>query len=304
MNTYDITFYITHIRDTLASTYPDTVLCQQYAWWMLQAITEKSKIELIAHETVMLSDEKKELLAHWLDLLTHKHMPIAYILGSVPFCDLDILVQTPTLIPRPETEEWCLHIIEHLQLLDNKKIKILDIATGSGCIALALAQHLPQADIIATDIADSALELAERNRQHNRIRNVTFIQSDLFASLPEGTLFDIIVSNPPYIAPSEWNTLDNSVSQWEDYNALIAQDDGFALIKKIIVQAPHYIQPNEEMKNKNIPQIIIEIGHEQGPQTKQLMENAGYNEILIQKDLEKKNRFAVGRVDYVATDHP
>ena len=304
MNTYEVAHYITHIRDTLASTYTDPVLCQQYAWWMMQAISEKTKIELITQETIMLDLEQKELLAQWLHLLVEEHMPIAYILGSVPFADIDILVQTPTLIPRPETEEWCLHIIEHLHQLDNKKIKILDIATGSGCIALALAHHLPQAEIIATDISDSALELAEKNREHNKIRNVTFIQSDLFASIPTGMRFDIIVSNPPYIAPAEWKSLEQSVSQWEDYNALIAQDDGFAIIKKIITHAPQFIQPNEEMKKKNIPQVAIEIGYQQGQHTKKLMQDAGYNEILIEKDLEKKDRFAVGRVDYVANTHP
>lgn len=301
MNNYDVSYYITKIREKLLLAYNDPTLCQQYAWWLLQAISEKTKTELIAQSTVMLSSAQKNILEKWIILLVNEKMPIQYILGSVPFNDIDILVQPPTLIPRPETEEWCWYIIEHLTLLNDKKINILDLATGSGCIALALAHHLPQATIVATDIAPIALELAEKNKEHNNIiSNVTFINSDLFNALPCGVRFDIIVSNPPYIAPSEWNNLDQTVTQWEDYNALIAPDEGLEIIKKIIEQAPQFIQQNKEMKDKSIPQIVIEIGYQQGQQVKQLMMNAGYNDILIHKDLEKKDRIVMGRVDYVA----
>jgi release factor glutamine methyltransferase len=301
MNTnYDVTHYITTIRSALADVYDDPMLCQQYAWWMLQAICEKTKTELIIQETLMLSAEQKQQIDAWLRQLVDEKMPIQYLLGSVPFADIEILVEPPTLIPRPETEEWCLHIIEHLQLLDHKKIKILDLATGSGCIALALAHHLPQAEVVATDIADAALELTEKNLEHNKIRTVTVIKSDLFAALPAGMLFDCIVSNPPYIAPSEFNDLDETVTQWEDPGALVAADNGLAIIKEIIAQAPGFIQTNNEMRQKNIPQVIIEIGYAQGAAVRDLMQAAHYNDVLVHKDLEGKDRFVTGRVDYVA----
>jgi release factor glutamine methyltransferase len=300
MDIKNASYYMKNISEALAVVYSDEQLRQQYAWWMLQALCEKTKIDLLVEDTLMLSDEQKSLLAMWIKLLVDQHMPIQYILGSVPFNDLDILVQPPTLIPRPETEEWCLHIIEHLMLLDNKKITILDLATGSGCIALALAYHVPQAEVVATDIADTALALAEQNIEHTIIRNVTLIKSDLFDAIPVGMLFDIIVSNPPYIAQSEWFSLDATVTKWEDHEALVAADDGLAIIKKIIKSAPQFIKKNDEMKNKQIPQIVIEIGYQQGDIVKQLMQDAGYNDVLVQKDLEKKDRFVVGRVDYVA----
>src|SRR5438309_827682 len=242
MNTnYDVTYYINDIRHKIALAYDDDTLCQQYAWWILQAICGKTKTELIIQETLMLSNAQKQKIDAWVEQLVVDKMPLQYLLGSVPFADCDILVQTPTLIPRPETEEWCLHIIEHLQLLDNKKIKILDLCTGSGCIAIALSHHLPRAEIVATDIADTALELTEKNTEHNKIRNVTIIKSDLFESIPRGMLFDMIVSNPPYIAQSEFDDLDETVTRWEDHGALIAADDGLAIIKEIIVQAPAFI---------------------------------------------------------------
>jgi len=300
MNTYDVTYYITYIREKLAHVYDDPTLCQQYAWWILQAVCEKTRTELIIQDMLMLSSEQKQQLELWINYLVDEHMPIQYLLGWVPFAGLEILVEPPTLIPRPETEEWCLYIIEHLSLLNNKKIKILDIATGSGCIALALAHHLPQAKIVATDIADTALELTEKNIEHNKIMNVTCIKSDLFTSIPCGELFDIIVSNPPYIAPSEFDNLDATVTEWEDHGALVAQDNGLAIIKQIIKQAPLFIQINDEMKQKNIPQLVIEIGYAQGAVVQELMDTAGYNDVLVHKDLEGKDRFVTGRIDNVA----
>lgn len=297
MNTnYDVTHYINDIRHKLATVYSDETLCQQYAWWILQAVCEKTKTELIIQETVMLSPEQQQKIDHWLEYLIQDKMPLQYVLGTVPFADLEILVEPPTLIPRPETEEWCLYIIEHLLTLDNKKIKILDLATGSGCVALALSSYLPQARIVATDIADTALELAEKNIEHNKIRNVTLIKSDLFESIPLDMKFDMIVSNPPYITATEFNDLDETVTRWEDHNALVAPDNGLAIIKQIIVQAPQFILTNEEMRSKNIAELVIEIGYAQGAAVRELMETAGYSDVLVHKDLEGKDRFVTGRI--------
>jgi len=188
-------------------------------------------------------------------------------------------------------------------LLENKKISILDLATGSGCIALALAYHLPLATIVATDSADTALTLTKKNSEHNKLQNVICIKSDLFMSIPIDVRFDLIVSNPPYIALSEISDLDVSVTQWEDHKALFADDDGLAIIKQIIAQAPCFIKKNNEMQNKNIPQVVIEIGCTQGALVKDLMSSACYNDVLVHKDLEGKDRFVTGRVDYVADSY-
>ncbi|HSC25241.1 MAG TPA: peptide chain release factor N(5)-glutamine methyltransferase [Candidatus Babeliales bacterium] len=305
MNTnYDVMYYINDIRHKIASVYDDDTLCQQYAWWILQAICEKTKTELVMQASLMISLEQKKKINQWIQQLVEDKIPIQYLLGSVPFADCDILVEPPILIPRPETEEWSLYLIEQLRLLNNKKIKILDLATGSGCIAIAFAHHLPQSLVVATDVSNVALMLTEKNIEHNVIRNIICIQSDLFTSIPRGMLFDMIISNPPYIASSELSDLDDTVRLWEDHNALIAADNGLAIIKEIIVRAPYFIQTNDEMCSKNIPQIVIEIGYTQGVVVKKLMLAAGYNDIFIHKDLEGKDRFITGRVDYVANSYP
>ena len=174
-------------------------------------------------------------------------------MGSTPFAGLEILTQPPVLIPRPETEEWTVNLIEQLQGLPDKKLQILDLCTGSGCIALALADALPQAKIFGTDISDSALALANHNKIHNHIPNVEFLRSDLFAQIPQKFTFDLIVGNPPYIDEQEWNNLDPSVTQSEDKHALLAADHGLALIKKIIAAAPIILNRIMTAQTKKYP---------------------------------------------------
>lgn len=297
MNTnYNLNYYLNDIRCRLSAVYSDSMLCQQYAWWILQALFKKTKTELII-QSIVLSVEQEKKYEQWLHLLVVEKMPLQYVLGFVPFMDMEILVEPPILIPRPETEEWCLKVIEQMKLLDNKKISILDLATGSGCIALACASRLPQATIIATDISDSALALTKKNIEHNKASNITCIKSDLFNSIPHNMKFDCIVSNPPYISFDEYKILDESVSRWEDINALAAEDNGLAIINKIIAQAPQFIQTNDEMRAKKIPQIVIEIGYAQGQAVKELLQARGYHTIVVHKDLAGKDRVATARID-------
>jgi len=300
-NPTDVIASTRQISKQLQSIYPDSTLCQQYAWWILEAITKKSKTELIAQEIMMLSPEQQKTLNQWIDKLINKKMPIQYLIGSVPFNGIKVLVEPPVLIPRPETEEWCLNLIKQLNLLENKQITILDLCAGSGCIALALAKKFPQATIYASDLSQEAIALIKRNIIYNKISNITALHSDLFVAIPLEMKFDLIVSNPPYISLHEWKQLDESVTMWEDSSALIAGDDGLSIIEKIINRTPQFIKPNSEIKQKNIPQLIIEIGHQQGQAVMKLMEQAEYNNILIHKDLEQKDRTVSGRVDNVAT---
>ena len=299
--TVDVIVLIQQISKQLQLVYSDPTLCQQYSWWILEAIIKKNKAQLIAQEIIILNQEQQNSIDEWVDKLVNKKIPIQYLIGSVPFNRVEVLVEPPVLIPRPETEEWCLKLIKQLILLENKEITILDLCAGSGCIALALAKELPQATIYASDLSQQAIALIKWNIAHNKILNVTALHSDLFVSIPRGTQFDLIVSNPPYIALHEWEQLDKSVTVWEDPSALIADHDGLAIIEKIIIQAPRFIKSNSEIREKNIAQIIVEIGDQQGQAVIQLMEKAGYNNILVHKDLEQKDRTVSGRIDNVAT---
>jgi len=296
MEKKDVVKLSRQIEDNLKKRYQDPTLRNQYAWWMLEKITNKKKSELIALEFINLTQEQIVTLEKWIEKQVVEHMPLQYLLGSVPFDDIEILVEPPVLIPRPETEEMCYHVLEMLKKLNNKNISILDIGTGSGCIALTLAKALPKSTIYATDISQKAIDLAQKNAKNNNIDNVKFLKSDLYENIKKNITFDLIISNPPYISADEWKSLDNSVTKWEDPKALVARDEGLAIIEKIISLAPQFIKSNDEFKNKKIPQLIIEIGYKQGVDVAKLFEKAGFANIKIEQDIENKDRFVTGRL--------
>jgi release factor glutamine methyltransferase len=288
------------LEKKLHEHYRDATLCNQYAWWLIEELTQLKKTQLILEKTLELDDQQQKQLDDWMDKLINHNMPFHYVLGTTPFLNLELLLEPPVLIPRPETEEMCDDLIHQLNKLSNKNLCILDIGTGTGAIALSLAKALPHAQVYAVDIAQNALELAQRNAEHNHIHNVSFVRSDIFTALAQGVTFDLIVSNPPYIAPEEFESLDDSVVQWEDKLALVAQNHGLAILERIIKQASRFLKSNSEMERKNIPQLVLEIGYQQGHAVTRLLENAGFDAITIKKDLEGKDRVALGRVKHVA----
>lgn len=283
------------IAQQLKDVYKDHMLCNQYAWWMLESILNKTETELIAHDTLTITADQKLTIDDWIHKLTVDKMPLAYLIGSVPFNDITIMVEPPVLIPRPETEEWTVRLIEQLKKLDNKNLTILDLCTGTGCIACALAKALPKAQLYAIDLSDQALACAQKNIVNTMAANVVLIQSDLFDALPTGLQFDIIVGNPPYIALSDWATLDEQVLEWEDKTALVADDDGFSIIAKIIKNAPQYLKENRELQEKKIPQLLLEIDYTQAKRATSLLEQTGFCDVAVLKDLEGKDRVVTGR---------
>ena len=291
---------VTSIEKKLSAQFNEH-MSRQYAWWIIEKITHKDELSLINQHEIKWSESDQKMIDDALDKIINQNMPLAYWLESTPFCGLDIVVKPPILIPRSETEEWCAGLIEQLLPLAKEQLWILDLCSGSGCIALALADALPKAKVFGTDINDAALMLAKENARHNHIPNVTFLRSDLFAEIPKNFTFDLIVANPPYIAPSYWQTLDKSVTQWEDKNALIAPDDGLAIIKQIINEAPKYLKPNIQMREHKISQLVLEIDYTQGQEVKEYMLQKGYCEIMIQKDLQGQDRVVSGRIENVAT---
>lgn len=292
--------YVTDLIDDLAQrlspVYTTPEERQQVALWLLEKATNLSALILHTQNTVELSPKQLGQLTAWVTEHIADHKPLQYILESVPFLGLTITVRPPTLIPRPETEEWVYNLIQKLQQLRNKRITILDIGTGSGCIALALAQSLPEATVYAADIAAHARMLAQENKQRNDLENVAIVAADVYEGLPENTLFDLIASNPPYITGDEYATLHPSVATWEDKDALTAEDNGLAIIKKIIAQAHTKLRPNVEMQKLLLPQVVIEIGFAQADAVLQLMKQAGFTHCTVLKDLSGKERVVTGRV--------
>jgi len=291
---------IKQIEQRIDSEIDRPVVRNQYAWWLLERCTGRTKSNLIVQHDVTLSAAQEAQLDHWLHQINVEHKPLAYIFGDVPFGPLTIQVKPPVLIPRMETEEWALAIVERIQQQHLKNLRILDLCCGSGCIAALFAHALPYAEIWAADICPDAIALTNKNKQALQLNNITIMQSDLFAALPKDAPFDLIVSNPPYITSDEYQNLDVSVRSWEHEHALRADDHGLALIKKIIAQAPSYLRPHRALADAGINQLFIEIGWQQGPAVADIMQKNDWHNVMISKDSAGKDRVVQGSISNVA----
>jgi release factor glutamine methyltransferase len=295
MNTKKIPQIARQLADRLRPVYDSEQNALSHAWWLLEWLTGKSRAFLIAQTTGLTSEQE-----HKLALVEHKlikeHMPLAYIIGEVQFLDLTLMIKPPILIPRPETEQWVSWLIAQLKQLSDQKFTILDLCTGSGCIGLALAYAFKNAHIYAVDISSKACELARQNANRNNITNITIVQSDLYKQLPEDICFDVIVSNPPYISPAQWQELDPMVKDWEDPDALVAEDNGLYLIKKIIEQAPLWLRAQDNFKQLHIPRLVIEIGNLQGEAVKKFCCEGGFKTVKILQDFFGQDRIVTAEI--------
>jgi len=265
---------LTYIANKLAISAVSTQqLADQYACYILQHLNLEYHQEYEDIPTLI-----QEHIDQIIYEMGHNQKPLAYCLGSTPFLDLTLAIAPPTLIPRQETEQMCHWIRE--AYADKKISHILDIGTGSGCIALSLAKAFPQVSVTATDISAEAITLAQQNAKKNNVTNVTFKKTSLLPS--EMTSIDLIVSNPPYLSSSEWESLDPSVKEWEDKRALIADDDGLAIYKAIIDNTP----------SLGYPDVVFEFGvPEQAPKIEKFLKDVGYSKITIHTDLYERKRW-------------
>lgn len=294
MSTHHTLDLLQMLIQTLQQRYADRTTAQQYAWWILEAITQRDAAHLITQKSLSLTPEQTQVLEQWIEKIIVEHMPLQYLLGWVPFGNVKILVEPPVLIPRPETEEWCYALIEKLKRARIESLRILELCCGSGCIAIALAKAFPKASITAVDIAEHALALSKKNATLNDIHTIEWIHSDLFSALSPEHQFDLIVSNPPYISNEEWLTLDTSVRDWEDKTALVAADNGLEIIERIITYAPAYLQPSDTLTQQLEGQVWIEIGYQQAKLVQARYAQAGYAYSRVLTDLEGKERVVVG----------
>lgn len=168
-----------------------------------------------------------------------KREPVAYLVGYKEFYSLTFEVNSHVLIPRPETEHL---VVESLDILgrmqSNAPLRVCDVGTGSGAIAVAIAKHAPKCELTAIDISPEALEIAQKNAEkHTVTEKITFIRGDLLDSLPNEPSFDLIVSNPPYVSETEYEKLAPDVKNFEPKTALLADENGTAIIRRLIDQA-------------------------------------------------------------------
>lgn len=211
--------------------------------------------------------------------------PTQYLVGFKEFYGRRFAVDSRVLIPRSETEllvEAVLHDVKK-----DEPSRVLDVCTGSGCIAVTIAAERPQASVWAIDLMPDALAVAKANAQSLQVDGrVTFFQGDLLAPLPGQTQFDVIVSNPPYVKTGELATLQREVQQ-EPKVALDGGPEGVTVIARLIVDAL------PRLKSGGL--LALEIGEDEGAAVKELLVRAGYRDVKIEKDLARHERLALGR---------
>lgn len=239
----------------------------------------QSNVDYYLCKDMDLSGNEEEKVKSILQRL-EKYEPIQYIEGKKYFSGREFFVRQGVLIPRPETEE----LVELAAQACKPNAKILDIGTGSGCIAISLAKKLPEAEVHAWDISEAALEVAKQNNEQLSA-SVHFEQHDILTYQATGEeAFDLIISNPPYITESEKAEMEANVLAWEPNIALFVPDnDPLLFYRRIGELALRMLTPNGK--------LFFEINRAYGDATKQLLCNQGYKNIHIQKDLSGNDRF-------------
>lgn len=222
--------------------------------------------------------------ARFTDLLQRRCAgePVAYLTGPRGFWTLELAVNSATLVPRPETELLVEQALARLP--EGAALRIADLGTGSGAIALALAKERPQAHVIATDASAEALEVARSNAQCNSISNIEFRHGDWLRPL-QGERFDMIASNPPYIAEGD-SHLGQGDLRFEPALALSSGADGLDAIRMIAVAAPAHLRSGGW--------LLIEHGYDQGPAVRTLLRDAGLYSVKTVRDLEQRDRLTLG----------
>ena len=205
-----------------------------------------------------------------------EHEPIAYLVGRCEFYSLPLTITPDCLIPRPETEHLVEKAVHFLRERKDAQL-VLDLCTGSGCIAAAIAKNVENAHIVATDISDAALKAAAANIEKLKLtEQVQILCGDLFDPIIEGldeARFDLIVSNPPYVSEAEYAALDKNVKEYEPTGALLAGADGLDVYKRIAEKVDDFL--------KSDGALMMEIGYAQGKAIRELLENIGTFKTIV-----------------------
>lgn len=265
---------------------------------LLQAVLKVNYAYLLGHPEYPLNDEQH---GHYSTLFERRLRgePIAYLLGEREFFGFNFKVTTATLIPRPETEllvELVLQRIPNSPLPlagegvgedgRGRKFRVLDMGTGSGAIALSIAHERPNAEVVAVDASEAALEIARLNMQQLSLDNVKLLHSDWFTAL-QGERFDMIVSNPPYIAADDAHLIQGDL-RFEPRSALAAGADGLEDIRHICSHAKNYL--------KEHGWLLFEHGYDQAKPARSLLQQAGFSDVFSAKDLAGIERVSGGEI--------
>jgi len=251
--------------------------------WVFETISGLKRLERSANKEKQLSEDVIRKLNNALERLL-KHEPVQYILGESWFYKRKFIVNKHVLIPRPETEELVEAIKNEELRMKNEELKLIDIGTGSGCIAISIKKELPEAEVTAIDISAEALKVATTNAEDLKAEVIfkqrDFLNEDDWKELPE---YDIIVSNPPYIPSAEKDTLSRNVAEHEPHLALfVANDDPFIFYKKIAAFSIEHL--------KNGGSIYVEVHEDYAKNVMEIFLNSDLKKVTIVKDIYGKER--------------
>ena len=249
---------------------------------LLSNILNISKEYLLIHDNEKLDLKKEMKYKEYLVRLANNE-PIQYIIKKQEFMKMNFYVNENVLIPQPDTEILVEEVLSFAKK-NKQKLKILDLCTGSGCIAVSIAKYIKNAEVFASDISKEALKIAKLNAKENEVE-INFVESDLFENIEEND-FDIIVSNPPYIETKTIESLDEEVKK-EPILALDGGEDGLDFYRRIILQAKQYLKENGV--------LALEIGYNQKEDVIKLLEKQNYKEIYCKKDLAGNDRVIISR---------
>jgi len=248
------------------------------AWMLLEMAAKIDRNFYYMHMDDEIAKEQLEEY-EWALKKRSEHIPLQYIVGETEFMGLPFKVNSSVLIPRQDTET----LVEEALKVAKPGMKVLDMCTGSGCIIISILRHGKELEGYASDISRHAINVAKENAKLNQVA-VSFETGDLFDHI-KGK-YDIIVSNPPYIRTEEIAKLMPEVQNFEPYDALDGKEDGLFFYRKIVEQAGDYFNPGGH--------LLFEIGHDQGLDVSELMEQTGYKDVRVIKDLAGNDRVVTG----------
>ncbi|HET7733448.1 MAG TPA: peptide chain release factor N(5)-glutamine methyltransferase [Paludibacter sp.] len=272
-----------HIKSELQGLYPETEI-KSFSYLILEKLTGFSRTEILINKNTLFSVEQHNVIESFIEKLK-KFVPIQYILGETEFYGLTFNVNESVLIPRPETEElvdWIRNENDR-----NGNLQLLDIGTGSGCIAISLKHEFPNSTVDAFDISETALKTAKSNANRNRLE-VNFSKVDILNPPDFDKKWDIIVSNPPYVLENEKSQIHPNVLENEPHVALFVPDnDPLLFYREIALFAQKYLKDNGK--------LYFEINREYGQATIDLLSALGFQEIELRKDISGNDRMVRGK---------
>ena len=279
-----------YFNKTLKKIYPTSEI-DTFLFLLLEEYLNFKRIDVVLKSNFEISPEDLILLKSSTKLL-EQEIPIQYILGKTEFYGFPFILNEHVLIPRPETEELITSILEKVLKTKTfhtnakeKQLKILDIGTGSGCIPISLKKSLPFAEITAIDVSNEALTIAKKNTVLNKV-DINLTQQDILNTTSLNQLYDVIVSNPPYVRESEKKEIKNNVLNNEPHMALFVKDNNpLVFYNKIAELAKNHLTKNGT--------LFFEINQYLGKETVELIKLKGFNKIQLKKDIFGRDRIII-----------